>query len=78
MTIDRVREFYDMTPFRPFTIHLADGRSIRVHHREFIMATPSGRTVIVCQPDDTLNVVDVELVTDIEIRIAKNGRRPRS
>ena len=44
MTIEQMRAAYDAKPFRPFVIHLADGRAVPVNHREFIMAAPSGRT----------------------------------
>jgi hypothetical protein len=67
MTIEQLRNAYNARPFRPFVLHLADGREIPVVHREFVMSVPSGRTVVVCQPDDTLNIVDLLLVTDIEI-----------
>ena len=67
MTIEQLRNAYSAQPFRPFIIHLADGREIPVRHREFMMAVPSGRTVVVCQPDDTLNIIDLLLVTDLEI-----------
>ncbi len=67
MTIEQLRNAYSAQPFRPFIIHLADGREIPVRHREFMMTVPSGRTVVVCQPDDTLNIVDLLLVTDLEI-----------
>ena len=77
MTIERFRDFYDAQPFQPFVIHLADGRDIPVHHRDFVMAAPSGRTVVVQQPDDTLNVIDLLLVTDLEVRPITNGRRRR-
>jgi hypothetical protein len=77
MTIEQLRNLYNAQPFRPFVIHLADGREIPVHHREFIMAVPSGRTVVICQPDDTLNVIDLLLVTDLELKPAGNGRRKR-
>ncbi|MBV8487263.1 MAG: hypothetical protein JO161_03180 [Planctomycetaceae bacterium] len=73
MTIEQLRAFYNDTPFRPFIIHLADGRAIPVNHREFIMAAPSGRTLSVYQPDDTLNVIDLLLVTDLELKTAANG-----
>jgi len=60
-------------------MHLADGRQIAVHHREFLMSSPSGRTVVVYQPDDSLNIVDMLLVTDLELK--PNGgasqHRPR-
>ncbi len=78
MTVDKLRSAYSAQPFQPFVIHLADGRHIPVLSREFIMAVPSGRTVIVCQPDDTLNIIDLLLVTDLEIKPASNGSRKRS
>lgn len=77
MTIDRLRELYDAQPFQPFVLHLADGREIAVHHREFIMAVPSGRTIFVCQPDDTVNIIDLLLVTDLELKPGRNGSRKR-
>jgi hypothetical protein len=73
MTIEKIREFCDAQPFRPFVLHLADGREVPVHHRDFMMAAPSGRTVVVQQPDDSLNVIDLLLVTDLELRAASNG-----
>jgi hypothetical protein len=77
MTIEQMRSAYQAQPFRPFIIHLADGRAIPVDHREFIMTVPSGRTVVVTQPDDTLNVVDLLLVTDFEIKSAADGSGKR-
>jgi hypothetical protein len=69
MTIEPMRALYDAQPFRPFIINLADGRQIPVHHREFIMSVPSSRTTIVCQPDDSFNIIDLLLVTDLEIKL---------
>ena len=67
MVIAQLRQLFEARPFRPFTIHLADGRQLPVVHREFIAASPSGRTAIVYQPDDSFNVVDLLLVTDLEV-----------
>ncbi len=78
MIIEKVRDFYNAQPFQPFVMHLADGRQIPVQHPEFIATAPSGRTVTVYQPDDTLNVVDLLLVTDLEMKPGQNGaRKPR-
>jgi hypothetical protein len=77
MTIERLRDAFDAKPFKPFVLHLADGREIAVHHRDFIMAVPSGRTVVVCQPDDRLNIIDLLLVTDLEFQPSGNGSRKR-
>ncbi len=73
MTVEQMRAAYQAQPFRPFVIHVADGRAIPVNHREFIMTVPSGRTVVVAQPDDTLNIIDLLLVTDLEMKPASNG-----
>lgn len=77
MTIEQLRAVYGAQPFRPFVMHLADGREIPVSHREFFMTVPSGRTVVVAQPDDTLNIVDLLLVTDLEIKSVANGAGKR-
>jgi hypothetical protein len=74
MTIEQVRQLYNAAPFRPFIIHLADGRQIPVKHREFMALSPSGRTVVVYQTDDTSNIIDLLLVTDLEV---KNGERTK-
>lgn len=75
MTVAELKEVYELQPFRPFTLRLADGRSIPVLHREFMMAAPSGQVVVVMQPDDTMNIIDLNLVTDIELKIRRLGRK---
>jgi hypothetical protein len=77
MTIEQFRTAYRAQPFRPFIIHLADGRQIPVEHREFMMSVPSGRTVVVAQPDDTVNIIDLLSVTDLDIKPMANGSRRR-
>jgi hypothetical protein len=44
---------------------------------EFIMAVPTGRIVIVCQPDGRVNMIDLLLVTDFEFRPLENGHAKR-
>jgi hypothetical protein len=77
MTIEKVRELYDATPFQPFVIHLADGRELPVLHRDFMMAAPSGRAIVVMQPDDSMNIIELPLVTDLEIKKSGNGSQRR-
>jgi hypothetical protein len=72
MRIEEVKRLYDQEPFHPFILHLADGRQLTVQHREFLATAPSGRTLIVYQPDDSFNIVDVVMITDLEIR--SNGK----
>jgi hypothetical protein len=76
MTIDQIRNLFQAHPFQPFVMHLADGRQIPVVHHDFIIAAPSGRTLIVYQPDDSFNIVDTLLVTDLEVKA--NGQHSAS
>jgi len=73
MTIEQIRTAYQAQPFRPFDIHLADGRVIPVLDREYIISVPSGRTLYVVQPDDSSNIIDLLLVTDLEFKPTSNG-----
>ena len=71
MTISEFHNILGAQPFRAFTINLADARSIPVNHREFVLPSPSGRTVIVYQPDDSFDIIDMLLVTSVTV----NGRK---
>ena len=75
MTIEQVRARYNAKPFRPFIIHLADGPQIPVLSQEFMLTAPSGRTIFVVQPDDTLHIIDLLLVTDLEVKPSTGKRR---
>jgi hypothetical protein len=77
VTIERLQEVYREQPFMPFVLHLADGREVPVLSPEFIMAVPTGRIVIVCQPDGRVNMIDLLLVTDFEFRPLENGHAKR-
>ena len=75
MTTDRLRNVWKAEPFRPFIIQLADGRQVEVRHPEFLSRSPSGRSIIVYQQDESFNVIDLLLVTDLEV--GSNGRAKR-
>jgi hypothetical protein len=77
MTVEQLKAADTAQPFRPFVIHLADGREIPVQHPEFLLTVPSGRTIVVCQPDDTLSIVDLLLVTDLEFKPSTPGSSKR-
>lgn len=78
MTIEQLKTAYDAQPFRPFLLHLADGRELPVEQRDFLMAPPSGRTIVVWRPpDDAFHIIDLLLVTDVEFRASGNGSRKR-
>jgi hypothetical protein len=74
MTVEQLRQVHQARPFRPFTLHVADGRSFRVEHPDFLSRSPSGRTVIVHGADDRFDVLDLLLVTGIEVHPDRSGR----
>jgi hypothetical protein len=67
VTIEQLRAVHQAIPFRPFTIHLADGRRLRMPHREFLSHSPSGRTIIVHHRDDAFSIIDLLLVTELKV-----------
>lgn len=76
MKIEKIREALHTQPFRPFWIHLADGGRLLVEHEDFVAVAPSGRELVVFQADDSHQVVDVPLVTRLEVK-APTGAAPR-
>jgi len=55
---------------------MADGRKIPVKHREFMALSPSGRTAYVYQLNDDSDIIDVGLVTALELRKSlSNGKK---
>ena len=67
MTTEQFRSTLHQLPFRPFTIRMADGRSFYVAHSDFIAQSPSGRTVIVFQRDESYSVLDLLLMTESQV-----------
>lgn len=72
MFLEEFRNVLSAQPFRPFVIHVADGRSLSVASREFVARDPTGRTVAVYQPDGRRSILDLLLVTELELQT--NGR----
>lgn len=67
MTVEQLKNVLHAAPFRPFTIHLGDGRAFFVKHRDFVSRSPSGRTIIVHGDDDSFSVLDMLLVTELQV-----------
>ena len=72
MTIEQLRQMHQARPFRPFRVHMADGRHLDVEHPEFLAHSPGGRTIMIAKPDESFEVLDLLLVTSLE---SINGRQ---
>jgi hypothetical protein len=77
MKVQRLREVMHAAPFQPFTIHVADGRSLPVPHPDFIAIMGSGRSIVITSPMEktpSYSIVDVPLITELEVHGLKpNG-----
>ena len=50
--LEELRKLMRAAPFRPFTLHMADGRAFRIPHPEHIMLMTNG--VIIVEDDEGL------------------------
>lgn len=65
MTSEQFRAMLHQQPFRPFT--MADGRAFDVAHRDFVAMSPTGRTVIVYQDGESFSVLDLPLMSELQV-----------
>ena len=66
MTAEEIVSFHDERPFRPFVIHLADGRSFVVHHPEFLTRSPDVSVLFYFHDGRRHESLDRELITSLE------------
>jgi len=71
--MEQLRNLHQAQPFHPFTIHTAEGRQFHVPHREFLSHSETGRTIIVHQPNESFHILDLYLVTELEVAPAKSS-----
>ena len=73
MSADELRKCIVASPFRPFTLNIADGRRIPVIGREFILVPPEkGRIVLVYQRNGEWDMIDAMLITGVSFESAAN------
>ncbi len=66
MTVTAIKGFLHASPFRPFELVTAAGKSYRVPHPDFVTFSPTGRTCNVYGEDgDYFTTLDVFTVTEI-------------
>jgi hypothetical protein len=78
MTIEQLRRAHQAFPFAPFTIRMADGRSFHIAKREWLSHSPSGRTVVVHEVDDSVSILDLLLMTELQVLTPPSNGAPRT
>lgn len=76
MRTEDIARHHHAEPFKAFTLHLSDGRSFRVAHRECLAYWPGKRTVVVFA-EDGLDALDLMHIVSIDDRAGRNGKSPR-
>ncbi len=81
MDLKHLKELHAARPFRPFTMHHADGRSRAVPHPELMAFLGNGRTVFWSDAhSDGFELIDLILIIAVEVGASesRNGRRRRA
>ena len=76
MNIEELRTLHQARPFRPFVIHTADGRTFPIPHSEFLAYDTEGNTVITLRTNHTFSILDLKLITELEV-LPHNGKTAR-
>ena len=66
---NRLREAQRAVPFRPFTIHLIDGRSFRLADPENLFLSPTGASIFLVASGrgEEMDILDLTYVREIEM-----------
>jgi hypothetical protein len=67
MTTEHLRRTLRANPFQPFIIRTADGRQFPIPHPDFLSISPSGRMATIYHSDDSASIVDLLLMTELEV-----------
>lgn len=63
MTLETLIELKNQSPFRPFTLRVAEGREITVPTNDHIFIVPNQRDVIIYDGHGRMHWLDLPLIT---------------
>lgn len=78
MTTESLSRLHQARPFRPFVMRLGDGQALPVSHPEMLAYAPKQRTAVVYFEDGAFEIVDLLLVTGLEVPASKRGGGSRN
>ncbi|MGA2584655.1 MAG: hypothetical protein ABSG31_15375 [Tepidisphaeraceae bacterium] len=73
MTTEALHKLHITRPFVPFYLRLGDGQKLPVEHPEMLAYSPKSRLATVWFNDGSFELVDLLLVTGLEV--IPNGRK---
>jgi hypothetical protein len=63
--ISTLRQYWHAQPFLPFTIHLANGKSLAVPHPDFFFMSAKGGQIFVSEEDDEVHVLNPLVIASV-------------
>lgn len=67
MTKEAIHQHLHTSPFQPFALRLTDGERVPVPHPDFVALSQGGRTIVVMAEGENFKVLDLRLVTALEM-----------
>ena len=74
MTLVEIRQRQQSAPFRPFRLHLADGRSLEVSHPEYLTVFNKAPRIVVERDDGSYALVNLPIVTSVEVLAPRKAK----
>jgi hypothetical protein len=74
--LETIKERIRVGRFKPFEIHLSDGKILDVPHPDFIFFPPGGTEFIIVTDDSSFNIVAADEVTRIRLLPERRTRKP--
>ena len=65
MPPDRLREKIHASPFVPFVVEMMGGKRVRVKGHDYVILSPAGRTLIVYDDSERVEMLDVSQIKNI-------------
>ena len=70
MPPDRIRELIHTVPFQPFVVELGSGKCVPVKNPDYVLLSPGGRTLIVHNDEQRMEMIDAFLITSVSVEKA--------
>jgi len=66
MRLEPLQDLLHAAPFRPFSVHLADGKSFVVKHPDFVLLSQGGHTMVLNTDGEHFAWIEVRNVLRFE------------
>ena len=67
MTLELFANLLQANPFAPYSMHLADGRELKVTNPELVMIAGDSRSVSLFEPQRATEFIDLSLIVSVRV-----------